>query len=440
MKRNILFLCLLMAVTLMLSGCLSTLDQMYCLPKRSEQVLNLQSILDESMNGLDYCAPLSGENQQSVQVADLDGDHNPEFLVFARGSAEKPLKILIIGSVDGSYGLRTSVDSNGSAFDRVEYVQLDGKPGLELVVGCQVSEQVLRSASVYSFATGETQKLLSSNYSEFLTVDLDSDQLHELLILRPGQGAANRGIAELYGMEGDTMGRLNEVNLSEPVENLKRIVNGRLQSGEPAVYVASAAGESAMITDVFAMVDGMFRNVSLSNEAGTSVQTLRNYYVYATDIDGDGVVELPDLIDMRPVSDARGGDRQYLIRWYAMNLDGSKVDKLYTFHNYAGGWYFQLNRDWVSRISVKQSGSAFEFYIWDEGFEKADRMLTIYAYTGENREEQAVSDGRFVLYRGESVIYAGQLDENAAEYGITETNAIHGFHLIRIEWNTGETE
>ena len=440
MNRKLLYFCLLLTATVLLSGCMATLDQMYCLPKRSEQVLNLQSVLDEAMDGLEYCAPLSGENQQSVQTADLDGDSTPEFLVFAKGTAEKPLKILIIGYENGAYRHRATIDGNGSAFDQVEYVQMDGVPGLEIVVGCQVSNQVMRSVSVYRFTGDDAQKLISANYTKFLTVDLDYDHLSEVLILRPGQGDSDHGVAELYRMENGAMSRLNEVTMSEPVANLKRILSGKLQGGEPAVYAACAVGENAIITDVFARVDGVFRNVSLSNESGTSVQTLRNYYVYATDIDGDGVAELPDLINMRPVTDAKSVDRQYLIRWYAMNIDGSEVDKLFTFHNYVGGWYFQLNQEWVSRITVKQNGNAFEFYIWDAEFKNTEKMLSIYAYTGENRENLAVSNGQFVLHRGESVVYAGLLAENAAQYGITEKNVIHGFHLIQIEWKTGETE
>ena len=438
MIRKIRFVAIILAA-LLLSGCMATLDQMYCLPHRSEEVQNLQSVLNKAMAGLEFCAPLSGENQQTVQTADLNGDGIPEILVFAKGSVDKPLKILVFSQTSGTYVLDTVIESNGFAFDQVEYVQLDGIPGMEIVVGCQVSHQVLRNVSVYRYS-GTVQKLFTANYSKFLAVDLDQDALHELLILRPGQSDSDNGVAELYGVEDGIISRSNEATLSEPVDNLKRILSSKLQGGEPAVYVASAVDDHAIITDVFAMVDGVFRNVSLSNESGTSVQTLRNYYVYATDIDNDGVVEIPDLIQMTPLETARSGERQYLIRWYSMNLDGSEVDKLFTFHNYLGGWYFQLNRDWVSRITVTQKGNAFEFYIWNETFDVSEKMLTIYVLRGPDREQLAEDQDRFVLYRGESVVYSAALEAGASGYGIKKENVIHGFHLIQIEWKTGETE
>ena len=440
MIRKMRIFCLILAVSMLFSGCMATLDQMYCLPKRSDQVRNLQSALDGAMSGLEYCAPLSGENQQTVQSADLDGDGSQEFLVFAKGSSDKPLKILVISHDEETYMLRTVIDSNGFAFDQVEYVQMDGASGLEIVVGCQVNDQILRNVSVYSFAGNDVQKLITANYSKYLTVDLDQDKLYELMILRPGQSDSDNGVAELYGMEDGLLTRANEANMSEPAGSIKRILTGKLQGGEPAVYVASSVDENAIITDVYAMIDDNFRNVSLSNESGTSVQTLRNYYVYATDIDSDGVVELPDLIHMTPIESERSANRQYLIRWYAMNKDGSEVDKLFTFHNYVGGWYFQLNKDWVSRITVIQNGNAFEFYIWDENFHSTEKMLTIFVCSGPDREEMSEENGRFVLYRGESVVYAALLEDSAAKYGIKAENVIHGFHLIQIEWKTGETE
>ena len=68
-------LLLVLAIALTLSGCaMRTVDQMYALPKRSQAYSNLQSAIDQAMTGLEYAAPSAGENQQTVQQADLNGD------------------------------------------------------------------------------------------------------------------------------------------------------------------------------------------------------------------------------------------------------------------------------------------------------------------------------------------------------------------------------
>ena len=53
---------------------MKSVDDLYCLPKRSEAYTNLQNEIDRVMSGLEYSAPISGEHQQTVQMADLDGD------------------------------------------------------------------------------------------------------------------------------------------------------------------------------------------------------------------------------------------------------------------------------------------------------------------------------------------------------------------------------
>ena len=86
-------LAVLLAVSVLLSGCvLGTLDELYCLPKRSEEYENLQAVVDKAMAGLEYCAPSYGENRQFMQAADLDGDGIRELIIGAiRGAEEAPL-------------------------------------------------------------------------------------------------------------------------------------------------------------------------------------------------------------------------------------------------------------------------------------------------------------------------------------------------------------
>lgn len=439
MRRVFSFILCLMAV-LLLTGCsVATVDQLYCLPKRSEQYSNLQSAIDSAMSGLSYSAPQSGENRQTVQQADLNGDGVEEYLLFARGGEDRPLAILIFRQGEQGYVLTETLTSNGSAFDRVAYVDMDDRPGVELVVGRQVSDQVLRSVSVYSFGGGQSEQLLATNYTQFLTCDLDADGCNELTVLRPGDDGATSGVAVLYGVENGTMERSSEVNMSGPVENLKRIITGKLSDGSLAVFAASTVEENAIITDVYGLVNGVFQNVSLSSESGTSVKTLRNYYVYADDIDDDGVVELPSLITMKSVTHGRSADRQYLIRWFSLAPDGAEVDKMYTFHNFMGGWYVQLDTGWAERISVEQNGGEYAFWLWDDTGSYCEKMFTVFVLTGADREDNAVKDNRFVLLRNESTVYAAHLEVASGALEITKDDLINGFRLIRQDWNTGET-
>lgn len=430
----------LLLVALLLSGCATTtLNELYCLPKRSEDYNNLQSAIDGVMNGLEYCAPLSGEHLQTVQRADLDGDGTEEYLLFAKGSTEKPLHILIFREVNNEYELCDTIQSAGAAFDVVQYARVDDRPGYELIVGHQLSDQITRSVTVYSFSDGKTNAMMNASYSKFVTCDLNADGRTGLLILRSGEVSEPNGVAEVYFYGNGTFERSNQVRMSQSVDNVKRIISGYLHGGQPAVYVASAVGESAIITDVFALQNESLLNISFSNESGTSVQTLRNYYVYADDIDEDGVVELPHLINMQIPDGITSSASQYLIRWYAMAIDGSEVDKKYTFHNFQSGWYLTLESSWAPRLSVYQQGNSYEFYLWNEEFTAIEKVMTIFALTGDERDEAATQNNRFVLYKADTVTYAANLEVASAAYHISHETLLKGFHLIQQDWKNGET-
>ncbi len=441
MNRKGKLLCLLILAALLLSGCaVRTIDELYTPPRRSEEFDHLQSSIDIAMAGLEYAAPLSGENQQAVQMADLDGDGMEEYLVFAKGTSEQPMQILIFAQKQHDRAEITEViTGNGFAFDQVQYVEIDGKPGYELVVGRQVSNQLMRSVNVYSFATGRAELLMSGGYSRLLTCDLGSSDQNELLLIQRGESDQANAVAVLYRYRSKTMVRSVEVELSRPALDVKRVTAGRLQCGTPAVYVSSATEEDAMRTDILALRNERLVKVPVYSTAEQDVQALRNYDVYAHDVDNDGIVELPSLEGVRPVITEWNLEEQYRIRWYSVDLKGMTAEKLVTFHNYSDGWYLEMDSAWADRISMHQIGNTYAFYLWDANFREAKSIFTIFALSGSDRQTQASMDGRFQLHEREGVIYAAKLEEALENMGITEEYLINSFHLIHQAWNTGET-
>ena len=64
MKKRILVPVCAVFLALLLTGCgARTIDEMYCLPRRSERNNNLRTAIEASMSGRVYAAPVSGSNQ-----------------------------------------------------------------------------------------------------------------------------------------------------------------------------------------------------------------------------------------------------------------------------------------------------------------------------------------------------------------------------------------
>lgn len=421
----------LLCLMLSLSGCaLRTVEEMYSVPKRSQQYNELQSAIDIAMAGLDYAAPLSGEHRQTLQTADLDGDGRMEYLVFAKGRSDKPLQLLIFQQdEEGKCQIQEVIAFRGTSFEQVEYVEIDDQPGCEIVLGRQLSDQVVGTLSVFSFADGNARQLLSTSYSKFVSCDLDGNGREDLLVMRPGEADMAGGVAVLYSYKGGAMERSVEAKMSAQPEDVKRISVSKLHGGFPAVYVASTGRQDAVVTDVFTLREERLVNVA-ANGSGTSVSSLRNYAVYPDDLDGDGICELPRLISMKPISTKVGTEKQYLLRWYSMDPRGNEVDKLCTFHNFAGGWYLMLDSSWASYLTMEQWGNSYTFYMWSEDYDRVTILFTITEHAGNDREYQATQNNRFVLHRAEGITYAGKLEAGSALYGFTEEYLVNSFRLI----------
>ena len=164
MRRKQLGLALLSAaLTLLLTGCfVKTVDELYTLPRHSDEYDRLELAIEKVLTSQNasYAAPVSGVNQQSVQLADLDGDGMDEAIAFLKAAGDKPLRACIFSHADGDYHLTDVIEGDGTSFASVEYVQLTDRPGIELVIGWQLSTDVLQSLGAYSYADGHVSELI----------------------------------------------------------------------------------------------------------------------------------------------------------------------------------------------------------------------------------------------------------------------------------------
>jgi len=438
-----LLLCLIpLCFALFLSGCLlKPVDELYALPRQSDAYYNLQLEIEKLVtDSVQYCAPTGGENRQPLQMQDLDGDGVDEAIVFAKSVDENPLKIYIFSRSGDSLHLASTVEGVGASFDSVRYEQIDGSPGKEIIVGRAISDQLLKSVSVHSFQGNSTVELMSANYSSLETFDLDQDGRQDLFLIR-FEAETQSGSVELYRFVDGVMLRDPEQRLSEGITSVRRVITGYTSENVPAVFVAGTLDEHLIRTDVFAIRDSHLQNIVTGE--GSESMTVRNYYVYSDDIDGDGLVELPEPFDILHCEDGENDSIYRLIQWYNLDLDGKKTYKMLTFHDYARGFYVELDSSWKENISVMrddtaEEGFAYRFSQWNDSTQTFREIFTIYVLSGDHRAELAVADGRFLLAEKNDISFAASIGESPWAKGMTEDDLLERFRFISIDWNSGE--
>ncbi len=421
-------------ILLLLTGCYSfDSDNLYALPQRSRVYRELQNAVENAMGNGSYSAPVSGANRQAVQQADLDGDGVEETLVFCKMEGERPLKVLILRRAQDSYELACTLEGDGTAFDSVQYSQIDGQPGMEILLSRRIGEQVQQFLSVYTLTDGSPVELMSSGYTAYTVLDLDGDQLSDIFVLRANADGPH-AFADLYRYRDSELQKSAEENLSTPADSVKRMLTGQIAEGVPAVFVASAYDEKNLITDVFSLVNDSFENITRNDESGQSSQTVRNYYVYSTDIDNDGIIELPNTTPLPALEGDGASENQYRIVWYNLSPNGTRTEKMSTYHNFAEGWFLYLPEAWCQNLCVTKRRSesglpGTELSLLDEQG-RLTPVVTVYALSGEQARQRSEEEGRFLLTQRGDVYYAALLAENA---GLDEDQLRARFSFISID-------
>lgn len=447
MKRKWLFL-LVAALPLLLSGCMlsASVEDLYVLPQLPMEYKDLSAQIDEILaDGAEYTSPAAGTNLQSVQLVDLDGDGNEEALAFFRSSSEEsPLKIYIFRGKGDTYEQAAIINGSGTSINSIQYVDMDGNGIQEILVVWRVSAEV-QTMCVYSMADLKPVQLMSSPYSRYSIVDLDEDGVQELLVVHSDESESGATLADYYDWDGRSLLLQSTAKLSMSVAELQWIQTGTLQSGDPAVFVTGRVTgveeTSRAVTDILVYRQPDLTNIVLSSSTGVSSEIFRFLNLQPTDINNDGVTEVP----MPAALPGEGGDESYWkIYWRSYDASGTPEHQAITYHNLTDSWYLLVPEEWDGHFTVRQDNTsntehATTFYSVS-GDRIEDELLTVYTLTGSDRESQAMKNGKTILRRQPTTVYAVRFAPGYDQwrYAIDESSFTERFSAIVTQWNMGE--
>ena len=433
MKRigqKLLLLASALLLSAVLTGCLSdsTVEDLFTLPQPPIEYTDLAETIGELLaDGYEYASPSAGQNIQSVQILDLNSDGRNEAVAFFRRPAdEKPLKIMIFRFRGEAYELVTTIESSGTAVERVEYQDMNGDNMRELVVGWRIGPE-LQTVAVYA-VTPEPSVLMQSNYTRYSIQEMDGDGVPSLLVLRAN--AEGKNVAEFHGWRDDGMTMVYSGALSSTMAALSSgsVVSGMLDEDTAAVFVTGVNEEGMAVTDILACRDnGTLTNASLSSDTGLSGIIHPFRQLQPQDINGDGVVEIPAPAAVSEFGRLNDG----LVDWLQCDIDGNIRRVATTYHCLSAGWYLMVPEAWVGWLTTQAFDSGLnenEVLLQLDG----ESVAAIYAITGENRESRAVRGNRAVLRRQTDIVYAGEVLEAAGEFTVDELRSC--FRLIVSSW------
>ena len=470
----------LAAVVLTLSGCFFRApEDLYQSPEQSTDYLSLTQAIRNVKNALsqEYGAEvedisvMSGNNTALIQLQDLDGDGVTETAVtfFRVPNADRPLKIYFFTKSDeDTYTASAVVEGTGSSIYRVDYTDLNGNGIKEVVVSWQMNtgayllgayslEEVMdrnvkqaaaHASTSYGVASVpkrdalRAEEWMTTAYTDYALYDLDQDTRTEIAVIQVDPAGTNSTV-NIYGWrDGTFMARdsapLSVGIISNGIRNVSTNFLGE-EGDVPvrALYISSELADGHHAVDVVAYRDGALINLSLE-ENGVSRDILDRYVdLDPTDVNGDGVLELPSPIQLPSSSDTSASDF-WLIDWNQYDSQGSKNYVCTTYHNIADGWYLVVPEQWRNQIALSRNDfvtgqRAVSFYhLKSDGQREASPFLVIYKFTSQF--SRAETSSRFLLREEDDAVYAATFYASDWDCGMDNASLQAAFHLIQSGW------
>ena len=248
-------------------------------------------------------------------------------------------------------------------------------------------------------------------------------------------------VARLYQYRNGSLSMVGEASTSAETVSVERMRTGHVLDDYTAVFaeekMASGVG---LTTDIFVFADRTLVNLALDGENTITRSTYRPVSVYATDINNDGVTELPRAVLMAGYTDAAASDAVFMLDWYAYSVDEPPALVMTTYQNISDAWSLVIDPTWHDRITAtKTTDSGISAVTFSEYVGRGGQipLFTIYCATGSSRDYYA---GRIDLLQlgetAQAVYFARIADESEQSSLEISAEAIQNrFSLVKQDWN-----
>lgn len=348
-----------------MAGCSfgGSVDSLLSPPKLSEEQNAVYDALIRSAGKdirLKY--PRSGEYRSAFVFANIDSEPDREAIVFYEKTGETEgggnVRINIIDRRGGKWTSVYDHAGAGTGIDRIFFSELGGSGRQSVIIGYTLLSGE-RSVQVYDYEDGLLTSKYSDTYSTMFTADLERDGKNELILIRPGNQMkkASASLVSIDPESGEAL-ETSGVALDESATEFVSVAAGYVGKETPAVFIDGLSG-GQLTTEIIYSVDGQLRNPLYLGESGLIEKTRRPAGYTCTDIDLDGVIEIPTLSLFPGYSEDSSGTKLYSADWNI--FDNYSITKKYSsFYNIGEGYCFILPSRWDGVVTAKRDSATGE--------------------------------------------------------------------------------
>lgn len=443
MKKNRIKACLLasLMLTITLTGCAfgSSIVNLMTPPKLSvEQEQIYSALTDAAGSSISLKYPRSGKYLSAFIVEDIDSDGGNEAIVFYERTGltmeENTLRMNVLDQ-DGDKWRSVSDDPvEGAEIEKVMISKLGSNNRVNIIIGSSLINRSEKNVTIYNYVPEEGR--LSPNFSSscsFIDVtDLDSDGQNEFLLLA-GSAMGAPAAAEVYKLNEDGIYHKYSERLSGNFTEFDSLRYGDIGGGRRGLYIDALSGTGAIQTDVIYMDNTGLNKVFETPE--DSLVTVRPAGCSSSDIDDDGILEIPVQVIAPGYEDVSESEQMKLTNWNYISSDDRLERKYTSYYSVKEGYIFVFPQRWRNKVTVKRdnvNGGEIVFCEYSNG-QAGRELMRIYCAEDTASREDRLSNGYMLLKtRGENSYLAyipSSSDNSADELAISAGEAAVGFTL-----------
>lgn len=297
----------LILIVFLFSGCsmrmASSIDDLISPISPFGDNADVQTAMDNFVkNGYSLKTPNSGEYIASYNFYDIDNDGEEEAFTFYEPSDNLgSIDLAIIKKVNNVWTVVENINGDGKDIYSIDFKDLNGDSKKEILVCWDaISNSSNHVLSVYAYNIKEDViKLLkiddSITINNYITVDIDRDNVLELMLFEINISSSSRVKAELYSLKNNMFKLLGETRLDS---NITTYTDIKIEDAENDIRIYAdglGADGNSMTTEVIYWSNGYDTIVSpfYSYSSGRTRDTTRNALVVSQDINNDKLIEIP---------------------------------------------------------------------------------------------------------------------------------------------------
>lgn len=424
------------------TGCSSAqtgIDSLLSPPRLSDQQDEIYNALLSTVgSNIKLRYPKYGEHTSAFLIQDLDGDKEPEAIVFYENtiatSQTMPIRLNVLDQQsDGTWVSKYELGVEATDVDKISFVQSNGKKYIVISYNVlSLSEKVIK---IYTYETGILKETASLNCMSYAVADMDQDGESELITFvktKSSYGIDNT-IAVMHKIDNIGTKIISQATLEPNVASIIDVYEGVMPNGNPALYIDAARGTHTIYTEILEYSDNYMIN-AMYNELSDKFaidMTFRNQGSFLMDLNGDNIYEIPiprpDYGNYTPVN----GQELYPTEWY--NYEEYTLNRYSTTYvSYSLGYIFTLPDEWLENVRAYLISSDNELVLYDNSVSEDSEMnlISIKVFRRNDYEELINKDGYQILIDNGQILYTYKFYDTNSELEVTTQIIKDKFALI----------